>query len=839
MAALNHPAIVSIFDVGEENGVLYSVSELIEGDPLRAILRKGTMPVSQVIRIAVQIADGLAAAHAARITHRDLKPENIMLTGDGRVKILDFGLARLAQTLLDDGETAADLTGPGAVVGTTNYMSPEQARGEAVDYRSDQFSFALVVYEMAAGKKAFEKASAVETMAAIVQEDPAPIEAKLPAPLRWAIDRCLAKDPKARYESTRDLHKDLLDLSNHLSEFQISLPAEAVKTAPPQGSNVWKWVAAGLALALAAFLVVIARQDVGPDLAKYRYTPFAMNSTALPASPRWSPDGKAVAWSEIVGAERRVFVRYLKSPAPLQITRKGNVIVLLGWSPDSNRILYVAPGPDDTPEKRTRSIYAAAVVGGEPEHVAQFPDEAIIATHSPDNQSIAFFGRMEGGKYTVLLSAPPGSPLREYQPAPFASDVNFNRSNIRFSPDGREILLIRTGDSQSEEAWLLPFPMGVAQRVLTHLPAGRLIRDISWMPDSRHIAIAPRNMEANISSHIWIADTESSEIQQVTGGIDSQEYVDLSPDGLQMAYSESKYDLDIVNVSLEDGAASRFIATSVSERMAAWAQNAPRMAYITNRTGRMEIWMRSADGQERPLVTPQSFVRSGTRFFMNPTLSPDGETLVFSRKSEAGAMNTWIMPLTGGEPRRLNESAIGSEYAGVWSPDGRRFLELNVVREGRNLSLARVGIREKLVTLRGNILPSIPAWSPTGEWIAFRDKAGWSLITPDGKTTKLLGLLRTLHLAFSSDGLRLYGIRQESGKNTLFRMDIASQKVTDIRELGVDLAPMSDYNPGIRFSLMPDGKSITYSVANVKSDLWILEGFHRPGWLSRVFNKPS
>ena len=197
VAALNHPNIVSIFDIGEEKGILYSVNELIDGESLRTILRKGAMPASRVIQIAVQIADGLAAAHAARITHRDLKPENIMLTADGRVKILDFGLARLAQAALEDGETAADQTEPGAVMGTPSYMSPEQARGEAVDYRSDQFSFALVAYEMAAGKKAFEKASAVETMAAIVREDAAPIKAKLPGPLRWVIDRCLAKDPKA------------------------------------------------------------------------------------------------------------------------------------------------------------------------------------------------------------------------------------------------------------------------------------------------------------------------------------------------------------------------------------------------------------------------------------------------------------------------------------------------------------------------------------------------------------------------------------------------------------------------------------------------------------------
>jgi len=221
VAALNHPNIVSIFDIGEIDGCPYAVSELIDGKSLRVLLRRGPVAVRKLIDIAVQVADGLAAAHAAGIAHRDLKPENIMITRDGRVKILDFGIAHLSAAFEMSKEDTAvfsvHLTEPGTIIGTPNYMSPEQARGVNANYRSDQFSFGLILYELATGKRAFEKGSTVETLSAIVGEEPTPIDIKIPPPLRWIIDRCLAKESQHRYESTRDLFEDLRSLRDHLS----------------------------------------------------------------------------------------------------------------------------------------------------------------------------------------------------------------------------------------------------------------------------------------------------------------------------------------------------------------------------------------------------------------------------------------------------------------------------------------------------------------------------------------------------------------------------------------------------------------------------------------------
>src|SRR3954469_24538437 len=234
-AALNHPNIVHVHDVGDQDGVFFLVSELVPGETLAAYLERGPVPTKKLLDLAGQISEGMAAAHAARITHRDLKPANIIVTPEGRAKILDFGLAKQTSlTVAAAHETiTVQQTEPGMILGTVAYMSPEQARGKPADHRSDQFSFGLIVYEMAAGRKAFDKPESVQTMSAILSEDPPPIERDIPPPLRWAIDRCLAKDPADRYESTRDLFHDLRNIRDHATQpTSVSQAAVAAAAAP-------------------------------------------------------------------------------------------------------------------------------------------------------------------------------------------------------------------------------------------------------------------------------------------------------------------------------------------------------------------------------------------------------------------------------------------------------------------------------------------------------------------------------------------------------------------------------------------------------------------------------
>ena len=209
-SSLNHPNIVTIYEIGSLDGMAYIVMELIDGETLRSLMPGEPIPTRKLLGIAAQIAEGLAKAHAAGVTHRDLKPENVMVTGDGVVKILDFGLAKLTQQSETSGEgtaipTASIVTEAGIVMGTVAYMSPEQARGAPVDFRSDQFSFGAMLYEMATGKRAFEGESHVEILSAILRDEPQPVASrnpKVPAPLRWIIERCLGKEPKGRYAAT-------------------------------------------------------------------------------------------------------------------------------------------------------------------------------------------------------------------------------------------------------------------------------------------------------------------------------------------------------------------------------------------------------------------------------------------------------------------------------------------------------------------------------------------------------------------------------------------------------------------------------------------------------------
>src|ERR1022692_504787 len=230
-SALNHPNIVAVYDIGEDGGRTYLAMELLEGTNLRALLDGGTPLLPKALQIACQIADGLAAAHARGIVHRDLKPENVMLTTDNVVKILDFGLAK-ASPLAASGDneptmSAAPVTSAGTLLGTVGYMSPEQASGRIVDFRSDQFSFGTILYELATGRRAWKKATPAETLVAIMREDPAPISSGdhiVPAPVRRIVERCLAKEPGDRYGSTRDLAGDVRYVVEHPSDIS-AIPA--------------------------------------------------------------------------------------------------------------------------------------------------------------------------------------------------------------------------------------------------------------------------------------------------------------------------------------------------------------------------------------------------------------------------------------------------------------------------------------------------------------------------------------------------------------------------------------------------------------------------------------
>ena len=399
-AALNHPNIVAIYDIGEQDGMLYIVSEVVAGETLRALLRGGPLPVRKVLDLGIQIADGLAAAHAAGITHRDLKPENIMLTADGRAKILDFGLARIsaeAAAPTSVAETRTIATEPGRIMGTISYMSPEQARAaETVDYRSDQFSFGVILHELAGGRHAFVKGTNIDTLAAILRDEPAPLAADIPAPLRWIVERCLAKDPVERYDSTRDLLRELRQLRQHLSEAHVSTPdgrrrCQRRPRCPSDGEETHDigtpsplLLTAAFALATVILVWAVWRLSRNTDLAHHTFRPLVTGRNLTKVL--WSPDQKAIAYAASEGTRLfQIWIRYLDAPVPVRITNEPKGAILAGWSPDSSRVYY-------TSQAEGLSLRSVSVAGGQPEDVRPLPPHATSSLAlRPDGNAIAIF----------------------------------------------------------------------------------------------------------------------------------------------------------------------------------------------------------------------------------------------------------------------------------------------------------------------------------------------------------------------------------------------------------------------------------------------------------------
>src|SRR5258706_8429307 len=344
-SALSHPNIVTVYEVGESEGVPFIAMELVEGKPLSELIATGALPVKRALELAAQIADGLGKAHESGIVHRDLKPENVMVSRDGFVKILDFGLAKLVE---DDGPRPASGTGdlltrPGTIVGPASYMSPEQTGGELVDFRSDQFAFGAVLYEMLTGKRAFSRATAVQTLTAILEDEPVPaaeLNPRIPVPLRWVLDRCLAKEAEERYAATRDLAKELRTIRAHLTETATS---DAAATPRVGGVSRLRLRARAIALgaacgallgAGAALLLVRPRAPEPPSLRALTYS-------GRDRSPTVSRDGRLLAFTSERESPRRIWLKQLAG---------GDEVALTAGPDDAPRL-----APDGSPGRFARA----------------------------------------------------------------------------------------------------------------------------------------------------------------------------------------------------------------------------------------------------------------------------------------------------------------------------------------------------------------------------------------------------------------------------------------------------------------------------------------------------
>lgn len=448
-----------------ESDVPFLVTELVEGRTLRHEVDRGPLPLARVVDLAAQVADALGTAHAAGIVHRDLKPENIMVTREGRTKILDFGLAKtISATNGRDGSLSGGGQGQTAtnlVFGSAPYMSPEQARGGVTDYRADQFALGTVLHEMLADAHPFRRETAVQTLSAIVEDDPPPlarVNRRIPAPLIWVVERCLSKSPADRYASTADLARDLSTLRVRMSE-----AADAFSSLSPSGLQPVRRAATVLALiAVAAIGWWAAMRPAANPVATQVITPLAVESN-YQGAPAWSPDGQSIAFVAQVDGILQVFTRALGATQSVPITRRAFDCYDPFWAPGGSHIYFHSAAQD----KRGLWVVSAA---GEPELVQR---NAVRATISPDGRSLVFFTEDDSSAFKLTLWTAAAAPLS----APRKLEVPVDNRGlgdalVRFAPDGSKLLvwaydyMAAAGEPDRDFFWLIVWRDGAALAAL-------------------------------------------------------------------------------------------------------------------------------------------------------------------------------------------------------------------------------------------------------------------------------------------------------------------------------------------------------------------------------------
>jgi Tol biopolymer transport system component len=791
-SALAHPNIVAIYDVGESDGSIWIAMELIEGKTVRDLIASGPLTTRRALEIGTQVAEGLAAAHAAGIVHRDLKPENLIVSKDGYVKILDFGLAKLGERGVPapEGPTVsagAPATEPGTVMGTVGYMSPEQAAGQPLDFRSDQFSFGSILYEMTTGERAFQRKTGIETLAAILREEPkaiAELNPAAPAPLRWTIERCLAKEPDERFASTKDLAHDLKSVRDHLSETSAAIhPA-----APPRQRPGWLAPAAA-ALVLGALLgaLVVRQSNRAAPASQPSFRQLTFRRGTIQGA-RFAPDGKTIVYSAAwEGKPAEVFATQPDSPEsrPLGLSSA----TLAGISSTSDVAILL--------RRRFRvgfeSVGTLARVplnGGAPRELA---DDITDADWSPDGQQLAVT-RPQGGEWRleypigkVLARSPGWMDLPRISPDGtrlafadhpqngdglgrvvvvdvngrrlFQSDISSSLQGLAWSPKGDEVWY--TGDSLMAVG-----PSGKSRTVLA-LPGSPLLRDVArdgrvlTVSNARRreiLGLAPgESGERNLSWHDWSFPS------------------DLSNDGRTLLFDEQ-------------GAATGEGHT-----------------YLT--------YVRGTDGSPAVLLGKASSM----------SLSPDGRLVLARGVTEPPEL--MILPTGAGTPRTVPIKGIALQW-GQWLPDGRRA----VVRGSEGEGGVRLYIVDTETGARRTISPEGTSQfgggvSPDGKWVVAiaPNRAIVLYPTDGGEPRPVPGVEREETIVrWTADGRGLYLADSRKMPVPVSRLDLATGRREPIRSFApADAAGVLNVFPVL---LSADGKSYVYSYRRILDDLYVITG---------------
>jgi serine/threonine protein kinase len=820
-SALNHPNIVTIHEIDSAEGRDFIVMEYVPGKSLDRLIPRHGMPLGELLRIAIPIADALSRAHGRGIVHRDVKPSNVIVGSEGAVKLLDFGLAKLTASGTTSPEAETETAGPpltraGTVPGTVGYMSPEQASGGEVDARTDVFSFGAVLYEMATGRRAFAGDSPAATLAAVMREQPrAPSEvaADVPRDLERVVLRCLRKEADRRYQSMADVKLELEQIKEDSDSQQLAgavpLPRRRRRYLAVAG------LAAMLVLSAAVWLTLRTRAPGPPP-------PRVVPLTALPGwafSPTFSPDGEQVAfmWGGETSDNFDIYVKMIGSSEVHRLTTDPAQDQEPSWSPDGRQIAFVRRSGDEV------TIHLVSPLGGPAHRLSDFSvGWGGGASWSPDGRWLAVSGGRPGSEPGYLraggiyfLPSSGGEPRTVTKPSPPANDVA-----PAFSPDGRHLAYASCPGGLFEggcDVYVLELgadlgPAGPPRRLTRQNVA---VPFVAWTRDGGSIVY--NATEGVYLMHLWRLGLEGARPpQRIELAGDRVWSLGLARTRDRLAFAETLRDVDIHR--FRSGQPSEaVVSSSFFDAHPRFSPDGKRISFASERSGdRTEIWLAAADGSNPVQLThgPGSKQRLSC-------WSADGRRIAFESLGAEGQWDIWTVDAEGGAPARLTK---GGGTVPSWSRDGR-FVYFHSARDGRGQiwRVPATGGAEERVTRDGAGRGAIE--SADGRTLFFKRSDGnaplVALSLAGGAERTVAPCVRAWPAVFDVVASGVYYPDCRAGDPGLHRLDPASG-----RDELLGVLENAEQPADTTIAVSPDGRTILYpKVVREGSDLRLIENF--------------